>query len=200
MYTLINGSPKPINSNSSKFLNIVSSKLDNFNIFELKKDKYSDILNSIKTSDVIIFSFPLYVDSPTSITLSFLDYIVDNNINLENKLIYCIVNCGFREGIQNITAINIIKRWCDKVDAIYGCSILIGAGEIIGKEKYKFISRNVLSNLKKFTNIILLKKKENDIITTVDLLNNKLYCFLANLSWNKKGKQNNLSKIDLKIK
>mgnify|MGYP003299878163 CR=1 FL=1 len=110
MYTIINGSPKVINSNSSYFINIIAKNLDEYNIFELKKGNYNSIIESINKSKTIILAFPLYVDSPTSITLSFLDYIIDNKISLKKKNIYTIINCGFREGEQNITALNIIKR------------------------------------------------------------------------------------------
>ena len=59
MFTLINASPKPINSNSSYFLNLLSDHLNKFCIYNLKKDKYEDILENIKLSDVIVLSFPL---------------------------------------------------------------------------------------------------------------------------------------------
>lgn len=200
MYTLISGSPKTHSSNSLHFLKMISNDLEEYKLFELKKNKYNEILKNINKSDVIILAFPLYVDSPTSITLSFLDYIIDKKIKLKGKLVYVVVNCGFREGQQNITAINIIKRWCEKVDAIYGSSVLIGAGEIVGKDKYKFISRKASKRIKEFSKIVQLKEKQKDIITTMDLLNNSLYCYIANLSWNKKGKRNNLSSDDLKAK
>ena len=200
MYTLISGSPKITNSNSLYFLKSISEYLDEYNIFEIKKKKYNEILNSIDKSDIIVFAFPLYVDSPTSIMLNFLDYIIDKKISLENKLIYVIVNCGFREGKQNITAVNIMKRWCQKVNATYGSSILIGAGEIVGKEKYKFISKKAIKDIKFFANIVKEKQTHEDIITTMDLINNKFYCYLANLSWNKKGKINGLSKSELRIR
>ena len=200
MYTLICGSPKINNSNSMYFLNIIKEKLDNYNVFELKNNKYNQILDSINNSDSIVFAFPLYVDSPSSITLSFLDYIVDNNIDLQEKIIYIVINCGFREGEQNMTAINIIKRWCTKTNAIYGSSIMIGAGEVVGKNKFKFISRKSLKEIKKFADTIKLKEIKNDVITTMDLFNNKMYCYIANLFWNKKGKKNNLSSSDLRIK
>lgn len=199
MYTIINGSPKVINSNSSYFINIITKNLDQYNIYKLKDEDFNNIIDNINKSDTIILAFPLYVDSPTSITLSFLDYIIDNNLNLKDKLVYVIINCGFREGEQNITALNIVKRWCEKVKANYKGSILIGAGEIVGKKKYKFISNKVLKNLKEFSNIIK-EKKEKEIITTMDLLNNKIYYILANLSWNKKGRINNLTKKELKYK
>ena len=197
MYTIINGSPKVINSNSSYFINIITKNLDEYNIFELKKGNYNNIIDSINKSKTIILTFPLYVDSPTSITLSFLDYIIDNKITLKDKYLYTIINCGFREGEQNITALNIIKRWCEKVEATYKGAILIGAGEIVGKKKYKFISNKALKNLKEFSNIIK-ENKTKEIITTMNLLNDKIYCILANLSWNKKGRINNLTKKELK--
>ena len=200
MYTLIYGSHKFKNSNSDYFLKIISSKLQEYDYYSLKNVKYDSILESIYKNDVIVFAFPLYVDSPTSITLFFLDYVIDNNINLKGKLVYVVINCGFREGKQNITAVNIMKRWCDKVGAVYASSIMIGAGEIVGKDKFNFISRNALKKINNFANIIKMKVINDDIITTIDLLNNRLYCFLANLSWNKKGKKNNLSFADLKTK
>lgn len=198
MYTIMNGSPKVINSNSSYFVNMITKKLDEYNVFELKDGNYNNIIDSIGKSKTIILAFPLYVDSPTSITLSFLDYIIDNKVSLKDKSIYTIINCGFREGEQNVTALNIIKRWCEKVKATYKGSILIGAGEIVGKKKYKFISNKVLKDLKEFSNIIK-ENKTKEIVTTMNLLNDKIYCMLANLSWNKKGRINNLTKKELKI-
>lgn len=199
MYTLISGSPKVNDSNSLYFLKRISSNINEYKIYELKQNEYEEILRSIDISDVIVLAFPLYVDCPSSITLEFFDYIMDKKIKLNNKLIYVVINCGFREGEQNLTALNVIKRWCSKVNAIYSGSILIGAGEIVGKEKYKFVSRGALKKLNDFINIIKMKQKGVDIITTMDLINNRLYCYMANLSWNKKCRVNNLSSSDVRI-
>lgn len=200
MYTLISGSPKPIDSNSMYFLKVISSYLDDFEIFELKKQKYENIVESIMKSDALIFAFPLYVDSPTSITLSFLDYIFDQEIDLNDKKVYAVINCGFREGEQNLTALKIIKQWCKKLNANYNGSILIGAGEIVGKEKYRLVSKKALKKLNEFADKIRLKKENPDIVTTMDYLNNQGYCYLANLSWTKRGKINNLSTNNIRIK
>lgn len=200
MYTLISGSPKPNLSNSLYFLNQIKDNLEKTVLYELKKDKYEDICENIKLSDTIVFSFPLYVDSPPSITLKFLDYIVDNKIDIEDKNIYIIINCGFREGEQNITGLNIMKRWCDKTKSIYKGSILIGAGEVVGKREYKLISKKALKKLNEFSFYVMNRKSCSEIITTMDFLNNKMYCYIANLSWNKKGKKNKLTEKELKVK
>lgn len=198
MYTLINGSQKRSNSNSKYFLSYISNYLEDYNMFDLMHHDYKDIINSINSSNSILLAFPLYVDSPNSLTLRFLDYIYDNNISLKNKKLYVIINCGFREGEHNITALNIIKNWCKKINIIYSGSILIGAGEIVGKKNYKFICHKALSNLKKFSKNIMNNDKCNDIVTTMDLLNNKIYCSLANKSWNKKARLNSLCLEDVK--
>ena len=188
MYTLINGSSKVGISNSGNFLNYISDYLDEYIIYNIKKDNFEDIIKSINMSDTIVLAFPLYVDSPNTYTLKLLDYMYDNSTG--NKDIYVIINCGFREGEQCITALNIIKNWCNKLNINYKGGLLIGAGEIVGKSEYKFITRKARKKLKEFSLCIKDKKRSNDIITSMDLLNNKLYCFLANKSWTKKIKKN----------
>ena len=89
--------------------------------------------------------------------MKFLDYLYDKKINVENKSLYTIINCGFREGEQNITALNIIKRWCEKKKILYKGSILIVAGEIVGKKQYKYICRKVLKKLHEFS--LFIKNK-----------------------------------------
>ena len=200
MYTLINGSPKLFSSNSEYFLDIISNDLDDFFKLDLKKDKYDSIISNIKNSDVLVLAFPLYVDSPPSIVLNFLDYLYDERIDVNNKSLYVIINCGFREGEQNITGLNIIKRWCEKKKILYKGSILIGAGEIVGKKQYKYICRKALKKLYEFRSLIKKKEQCSDSITTMDFLNNQTYCFLANYNWSKKGKKNGLNKIKMKIK
>ena len=199
MYTLINGSQKNYKSNSRYFLDYISKYLDDYTIYNLKYDDFNEVIDSIINTDTIILAFPLYVDSPNSLTLKLLDYIYDTNIDLSNKKLYVIINCGFREGIHNITALNIIKNWTSKVNICYSGSILIGAGEIVGKEEYSYITSIARNKLKKFSKCIKKNKNIKDIITTMDLLTNRLYCMFANSSWTKKGKINNLTKDDLKI-
>ena len=97
MYTLINGSQKNHKSNSRYFLDYISKYLDDYTIYNLKYDDFNEVIDSIINTDTIIIAFPLYVDSPNSLTLKLLDYIYDTNIDLSNKKLYVIINCGFRE-------------------------------------------------------------------------------------------------------
>ena len=198
MYTLINGSSKNKPSNSLYFLKYISKYLDEYNIYCLKKDNYKDILTNISTSNVIVLAFPLYVDSPNAWTIKFLDYIYDNKIDLNNKKLYVIINCGFKEGEHNITAINIIKSWCKKVNINYYGSILIGAGEVVGDKKYKLICHKTFKSLDKFGKAIKNQEEIPDIITTIGLLNNKQYCKIANIFWTHNARKYKLTKKDIR--
>ncbi len=197
MFTLINGSSKMKESNSQTFLNYILKDLDLCKVYSLKKDKFEDIARNIKLSEAIVIAFPLYVDAPNSLTLSFLEYLIDNKVRIENKKVYTIINCGFREGKHNLVAANIIRLWCNKVKAIYSGSILIGAGEIVGKSKCKIISKDVLTKLKKFAFIVNRNDTFNDCITTAGLLNNKMFMIIANISWYKTCKSNGLTKKEI---
>jgi len=197
MYTIINGSPKPQNSNSKYFLREIFKE---DKIYELKKDNYDEIIQNINNTNIIVLSFPLYVDSPPSITLKFLDYIIDENINLKEKKLYLIINCGFKEGEQNITARNIIKNWCRKTHIEYMGSLLIGSGETQRKKRHKIISYPTTKKLKKLKNKISKKEKFTDEITTISIIGNKLYCFIANNWWTRKGRKNKLRIDEIKAK
>lgn len=197
MHTLINGSQKKSNSNSRNFLECISNNLDEYSILDLIKDDYNEILESINKSSTIVLAFPLYVDSPNSLTLNFLDYIYDNSINLKRRKVYAIINCGFKEGEQNITALNVIKRWCKKVNAQYSGAILIGAGETLGNLKHKIIGNDLSKKLHKFSINVSCYKTFDELITTLRLVDNRLFCIIGNSFWNKKGRKNGLRRKDI---
>lgn len=188
MNLYINGSPKLEASNSSFFLNEIKNHEP---IKYLYRDKLSNILNNINKVDTIILSFPLYVDSPPNKVIELMEYIENNNINIENINIYTIINCGFWEAKQNITASSIIKNFCKNNNANYKGTFNIGAGEIIGKRNkvplYKLISINYKIKMRKFKRSII-NKKEVYLNTTIHPMTKRLYNTFANINWQKKMK------------
>ena len=183
MKLYINGSPKLENGNSNYFLNKIKDKEK---IKCVYRDKFSDILKDIKKADTIILCFPLYVDGPTCKIIEFMEYILSNKIDISNKKIYTIINCGFWEAKHNRTASLIIENFAKKNKAKYMGSFNIGAGEIVGKcEKfwlYKLISIPFLIKIKKFKECI---DNGNEIIleTTIRPMTKRLYVFMANINW-----------------
>ena len=58
--------------------------------------------------------------------------------------------------------------------------------------------QKIIKELNEFSLRVMNKKSCSEIITNLDLLNNKMYCCFANKSWDKKGKKNKLMNLDLK--
>lgn len=186
MILYINGSPKLKNSNSDFFLNKINKKAKFFYVY---KDKFNKILKDIKDVDTIVFSFPLYVDAPTNKIIELFEYIQDKKIDIKNKMIYTIINCGFWEAKHNKTASLIMEEFAINNKAKYMGTFNIGAGEIVGKcdkkKIYKIVSIPFLFKIRKFKRCIFNKKKIN-LETTIRPLSKRLYIYLANCSWKSK--------------
>lgn len=183
MILYINGSPKLEGSNSNFFLNTIKDKEK---IKHLYREKYDNMISDVLKANSIVLSFPLYVDGPPSGVIKFMEYIRDNNIDISNKNIYSIINCGFWETKHNRIADLIIENFANSCKANYKGSFLIGAGEIIGKCNkvwlYKIVSIPFLFKIKKFKKCII----NNDDIrmeTTIRPMWKRLYIFMANINW-----------------
>lgn len=194
MRLYINGSPRLEGSNSNFFLNKIKDKEK---IKYLYRDNFDNILKNINDIDTIILSFPLYVDVPPSGVIEFMEYIDNNNIDISNKNIYTIINCGFWEAKHNKTADLIMENFANKHMANYKGSFLIGAGEIIGKCNkvwlYKLVSISFLFKIKRFKSYI----NNNDGIkleTTIRPMWQRLYVFMANINWKRQMIRNNCYK------
>lgn len=144
---LLNGSPKTKNSSSEillidlkRCLSEASGRTDagtsQPEIMEmaLHTNTLSDeIINGLPNADVLVFSCPLYVDSIPGHLLSCLmqleKYNREMGISKDHKIhIYGIVNCGFYEGIQAETALEILENWCAKTGFIWSGGIGVGGG------------------------------------------------------------------------
>lgn len=186
MILYINGSPKLKNSNSEYFLNLISKSKDKVYLY---KDNFEAI--NFENYSTIVLSFPLYLDSPPSKVIELMEYIIDFAIDISNKNIYVICNCGFLEPLHNFSALQVIENFCIKNRALYKGYLAIGAGEIIGKSGrikiYKVVSLPFILKIKKFK-----KSIENSKViylhTTIHPMTKNLYIKLANKSWNKKIK------------
>lgn len=194
MKLYINGSPRLENSNSNYFLNRIKDKEK---VKYIYRDKFGDILKDIKKVDTIILCFPLYVDGPPCKIIEFMEYIEDNNIDIRNKKIYTIINCGFWEAKHNRTASLIIKNFANNNEAKYMGTFNIGAGEIIGKcdkvKLYKLVSIPFLFKIKKFKKYI----EDGTSIkmeTTIRPMFKRLYVFMANINWKRQMIRNGCHK------
>lgn len=131
---IINGSPKTNKSTSELLIGylipfIKENEIITYNVCEIDLSKAQFSL--IQSSEVLIFVFPLYIDSINSALLRFLIELQNRGFRNKNINVYCIINNGFYEGRQNHIAADIIKNWCKATGLTYGQTLGVGAGEML---------------------------------------------------------------------
>lgn len=170
---IINGSPKTGKSTSEQIIeyltqNIKQHKISIYNIIKtaLSEENYIEIRNC----DVLIFVFPLYVDSIPAHLIKFLIELEKKQFINKNAVVYCAVNNGFFEGKQNHLAIEQIKFWCNSVKLKWGQGIGLGAGEMLPFLKDIPLghgpNKNIGYAIKRLSLNIQSKKSEADILVS----------------------------------
>lgn len=132
--SMINGSPKAGNSISGLLLEYLMPFMEGNEvaIYDVCKADFSVIqFSQILSSEVLIFAFPLYVDSINSCLLRFLAALENRGFRNDNIVVYCMINNGFYEGWQNRVAAEIMQNWCKAAGLTYGQTLGIGAGEML---------------------------------------------------------------------
>lgn len=203
---IINGSPKVKDSNTQYLLGEIKNIIENNNEvleFNIKKNSLSqDQLENIYTCDVLIFGFPLYVDSIPSHMLSCLSDIEDyfKPKRLKDFKVYTIVNCGFYEGNQNQLAIEIMKNWCQKARLDWGQGIGCGGGEMIRSIKSVPLGHGPKKDLGKAINTLCKNILEGDSGESIFVSPNFpkiLFRICANTFWKVRAKENGIKKRDI---
>ena len=110
--SIINGSPKSGESTSGLLIKYLLQETGESNAQVFKCSLQATELAEIASSDVLVFVFPLYVDSIPSQLLQFLIILGERKDLNHDIMVYCVVNNGFFEGTQNYIAIQQMKNWC----------------------------------------------------------------------------------------
>lgn len=204
--SLINGSPKAKNSCSDYLLKEIKKLLaENNEIYEFNARAGILPIRSLETlnsSDAIVFAFPLYVDSLPSHFLRFLEALEIYFKSNENHTIrvYAISNCGFYEGKQNKTALKIIENWCHKCDLIFAQGLGIGAGPVANEftnvELGHAIKKDIGLAINSLCSNILNDGVCSNIYASINYPR-RLYIFQGNNSWTSVARKNGLKKKDI---
>ena len=205
---IINGSPKPKESASKMLIEKIQEFLENKpTIYHasglVRQEDYSEELSNILNSDILLFVFPLYVDSLPAPLIKLLTIIEQERALIEEKtsmgeqkgidinrklpIIYAITNCGFFEAEHNQIALDIIKNFSSSVGMRWGYGIGIGGGGYIASNSKHISKKGSASNVyNAFCELggameNNIEKKENVFLTPT--MPRFLYKFSGNLSW-----------------
>lgn len=140
---LLVGSPKGEKSNSESLGNYLLSKLEELGVITetrfiyrmvYREEKMKELFQMIDNADLIILSFPLYVDSLPAPVIKAMELIKEKRDKLEPKksqIFIAICNNGFPEASQNLTALQICRIFSKDCGFVWKGGIAIGGGAAI---------------------------------------------------------------------
>ena len=198
---LLIGSPRGESSTSTSLGDYLISKLKEFGMtiengfihrIVNREEKINELFKMIDNADLIILSFPLYVDSLPAPVIKAMELIKEERDKLERKKtqnFIAICNNGFPEASQNMIALRICRIFSNDCDFIWKGGIAVGGGGMINGDPLKKTRANV-KHIIKGLNIAADALKDGKEIPqeAIDLISKKtvpynLYRTFGNLGW-----------------
>ena len=91
------------------------------------------MLEAVDAADLLVFSFPLYVDSLPAAVIRGMELIAERRRAVPKKQrMLAIVQCGFPEAHQNDTALAICRRFASEAGLEWAGGLSLGMGGAIG--------------------------------------------------------------------
>ena len=211
----INGSAKGEASNSREMISIVQGylgpgvEIEVVSQIRQYRKRDDSIFPAMAASDVLLVSSSLYVDALPATLLSFLEryaaYLAcpGKASRAREQRVFACVNCGFFEGEQNASALEILANFSAALGLRWSGGVGIGTGEMIGSLKDvpldASIRRPVTHALRALAEAIAAgpdgRLGENLFV------HHRLPAFIYKLAgeagWRKQAKQNGLKRRDL---
>lgn len=190
---MINGSPKAKNGNSGYLLELLRRRLPagwEYNEYQVIKSKdYDAALAQALYCDLLVFSFPLYVDSLPSHVLCLLkdlEKAFTNMTPVKPLKVYAMINCGFFEGHQNHVAAEIMQNWAVKAGLPWGQALMTGGGEMLGETKAVPMGRGPNKNIDRALKILsanIMQGYSAESVCINPSFPRFLFIFMANRMW-----------------
>ncbi len=140
---LLIGSPRGPRSTSASLGEYLLKRLRNYGweteeFYIHSSLKYNEdrtkMLHAVDTTDLLILSFPLYVDCLPAPVIATLEMIAEHRKKVKTprvQKILVIVNSGFPEAAQSNIALAICRRFASAIDIEWAGGLALGGGEAI---------------------------------------------------------------------
>ena len=162
-----------------------------------------ELFDAVNQADIIIFSCPLYVDSPPAPVIKAMELITENRKGKgkENgKKFLAISNCGFPEAFHNHTALEIYKEFASEAGFKWLGGLALGGGPAVQSSELTKIggmAKNIMRSLDTAANDIV--EKEALSHEAVELIARPLvpawmYLFIAGFEWKIQAKKHGVSR------
>jgi hypothetical protein len=202
---LLIGSPRGKESTSASLGNYLISKLEELGLksetlyihrLVNRKEKINELLQGVERADLVVLSFPLYVDSLPAPVIKALEQIIANNTILseKSKSFVAIANNGFPEASQNEVALEICRVFSRECGFTWKGGIAVAGGPIGGRplQERGGMVRNIIKGLEIAAQAL---KDDREIpqeaieLTSKSILPSSLYRFIGNFSWKRMAKR-----------
>jgi len=141
---LLIGSAKPTGSSTSEALgNYLALRLQERGIATTTmhvaralrtEERSATLLAAVDAADIVILTFPLYVDSLPYLVTQALERIAADRTGQTRErrpLFLAIANCGFPEAVHNTTALAICRQFADEAGCAWAGGLALGEGGAI---------------------------------------------------------------------
>ncbi|MHA1104561.1 MAG: hypothetical protein ACTSPN_02440 [Promethearchaeota archaeon] len=204
---LLVGSPKTHSSASFSLGNSLLLKLEEKGLLIDKKfvyklirkdDGQKKLLLKVDEADLIILSFPLYIDCLPAGVIKALELIRDHRKPLQDskrQAFAVIINCGFPETQHNVVATAICKIFARDVGFEWKGALTLGMGGAFGRKSLEERGGMVRNVMKGFDIAVTALAKGKMIPEeAIELVGKKfmpysLYTKMGNLGWNLQAKK-----------
>lgn len=190
----LNGSPKKQDSCSGRLLEGLKAYLHGESGFEICSLAEVDTVEKFRDCGAMVIAFPLYVDGIPSNLLAWMKQMEPAMASLSEKpMLYCILNAGFFEPLQNRHAVEIMKNWCSACGMSFGGAVACGAGGMINAAP---VGKGPNTNLGKAFEALAGHIKNGQAFETLYVKPNFprfLYITFAHVGWKAQGKSNGIS-------
>ena len=198
---LINGSPKLKNSASETMLEdmkyFIGNEAETVDVDLHTQEVSGPAREELGRSDVWLFAFPLYLDAVPGHLLSCLVQLEKLRPVCPEVRVYAIVNCGFYEGIQTQTAMEVLSNWCARAGFVWGGGVGVGGGGGINqmpRRKYGSGPRAPVDKALDLLAAVITEVETHENIYVSVGFPRFLYKLAAQMGWRKMLRANGLKK------
>ena len=159
-------------------------------------DRFEELVTTIKKADLIVMTYPLYVDAIPAPLVKTLDNLVrSKDVFSQSKTVMAIVNNGFPEPDQNVLSVQMIRVFTQKMDWKWAGGLMIGGGGIVSqmpidegrgpvkrvKEAFLLTAEGIINDGKVPLDASALLSKP--------LMNKWIYVRMAHLGWRRRARK-----------
>jgi multimeric flavodoxin WrbA len=152
------------------------------------------LLEAVEDTDLIILSFPLYVDSLPAPVIRAMELISERH-SKKNTRFAAISNCGFPEAQHNNVALAICQRFALVSGLEWAGGLALGMGGAVSGQRLKDrggMVRNIVKSLDLTVDALVENKPVPDEairLMAKPLIPKRMYTTMGNLEWRQKAKR-----------